>query len=76
MVWLHEMLKTLLDSQCDYKTNRQIRFSMYVNSVKTIHGPGLGKGVRKRLSCCLENKIRSMAPDKKYTGFIAGKNST
>ena len=49
---------------------------MYANSVKAIHGPGLGKGVRKRLSRCLENKIRSMAPDKKYTGFIAGNNST
>ena len=49
---------------------------MYVNSVTAIFGPGLGKGVRKRLPPCLENKIRSMAPDEKCTGFIAGNNSS
>ena len=64
------MLASLFDTYRDWKTNRQIRFCMYSNCVKAIHGPGLGRGVRKKLPHCLERKIREMAPDEKYTGFI------
>ena len=35
-VRLHDTLKALFDSQCDYKTNRQIHFYMYANLVKAI----------------------------------------
>ena len=53
----------------NHKTNREIRHTMYCNSVKEIYGPSLGKGVRVRLALCLEKKIRSIAPEKHYVGF-------
>ena len=50
--------------------NRKLRFKMYCDAVKHIHGPGLGKGVRKQLPECVTSLIRGFAPDKKYTGFV------
>jgi hypothetical protein len=67
---LEEMLLSLLECYRDIKTKKQIRFAMYRDSVKHIHGPGLGKGVRKKLPQCLQRKIHSIVPDDKYTGFM------
>ena len=66
---LEQMLMSIFHTHRDSKTNREIRFTMYTNSVKEIYGPSLGKGVRKKLPHCLQMKIRSIVPDKKYTGF-------
>ena len=50
---------------------------MYSQCIKYIHGPGLGKGVRKKLPDCLQNQIKDLAPDKDnhYTGFIDNNNN-
>ena len=51
-----------------HKTNREIRYQLYVNSVREIYG-FLGRRNRRRLALCMEKKIRSMAPDTHYVGF-------
>ena len=50
--------------------NRKLRFKMYYNAVKFIHGTGLGKGVRKQLPGCVTGLIQRLAPDKSHTGYI------
>ena len=44
---LNTMLHSMLDLYRGWKTNRQVRFFMYTQSATCIHGPCLGKGVRK-----------------------------
>ena len=51
------------------KTHKQLRFKMYTESVKSIHGSGLGVGVSKRIPRCVQKLIRSLAPDNEYTVF-------
>ena len=44
---LEPMLLSILETYQDIKTKRQIRFQMYTDTIRYIHGPELGKGVRK-----------------------------
>ena len=74
IVDLQEVLSSILNSYRDDKTNKQIRFMMYRDSVRFIHG-SLGKGVRKKLPACVQAKIHSMVPDEVYTGFTALDNA-
>ena len=67
---LEPLLSSIQDAFGELKTNKQIRFLMYKDSVKVIHGTGLDKGVRKRLPSCVQRHIHKLAPDDKYTGFI------
>ena len=76
VVALEEMLEFTRDHYMGWKTNRQIRFIMYRESVQRLYGMGLGKGVRKKLPDCVENKVRSMLPDDNYTGFIDSSDVT
>ena len=50
--------------------NKKVRFKMYSDAVKYIHGPGLGKGVHKKLPDCVSRFIRRLATDEKYTGYV------
>ena len=43
--------------------------------MKSIHGPGLGNDVRKKLPQCLQQKMHSIVPDEKYTGFVESKDN-
>ena len=72
-VGLSSMLNTIQYTYMGWKTNKQVRFIMYTECVKSIHGPCLGKGVRRKLPKCLQQKIRILAPDDKYTGFKESK---
>ena len=71
---LEEMLLSLVRSFRGVKSNKQLRHYMYTNSIRFIHGPNLGKGVRKRIPHCLQKRIHALCPDKVYTGFIPGIN--
>ena len=71
---LKPMLLSILEAYAGIKSNKQIRYLMYTDSVKLIFGTALGKGVRKRLPYCAQSLIRSLAPDKKYTGFKEAKD--
>ena len=70
-------LMSMLLIHGETKTNNQMRYYMYTEMTKFIHGPGLGKGVRRKLPHCMEQAIKSLAPDKdkKYTGFKEAKCS-
>ena len=72
---LDPLLVSILDTYGEWKTNKQIRFHMYTETVKVIFGPALGKGVRKKLPSCVQMRIHKMAPDDKYTGFIPSSTS-
>ena len=50
--------------------NRKLRFKMYFEAVKFIHGTCLAKGMRKELPACVTRLIWRLAPDKFYTGFV------
>ena len=69
---LEETLISVKETYGDWNSNKNLRFRMYSECIKHIHGPGLGKGIRKKLPQCLQNEIRLMAPDEDniYTGFI------
>ena len=67
---MEPFLITIVDTYSDCKTNKQLRFMMYSAATKHIHGPGLGKGVRKKLPNCVSDLIRSMSPSDIYTGYI------
>ena len=74
--WKEEMepvMLSLVEIYGGRMENRKLRFKMYSDAVKHIHGPGLGKGVRKQLPECVTRLIRSLAPDTKYTGFVEAK---
>ena len=66
---LEEILLSLFHTYEGWKSKKQIRFRMYSDSIKFLHGPGLGKGVRKKLPSCLQRHIHRLVPDEKYTGF-------
>ena len=70
---LKPMLLSIMEAYAGIKSNKQIRFLMYSDSTKFIFGTGLGEGVRKRLPLCTQSLIRSLAPDKRYTGFKEAK---
>ena len=71
---LEPMFTSILQTYGDIKSNKQIRFQMYSDTIRYIHGPGLGKGVRKKPPHCVVKTIHSMAPSDKYTGFIDNSN--
>ena len=48
-VELNPVLQSILDTYRDIKTNRQIRYMMYTDSIRYIHGHSLGPDVRKKL---------------------------
>ena len=60
---------------CDTKSNKQMRFQMYKEATKFIHGPGLGKGVRRKLPACVECMIRDIAPDESYKGYVEAEDN-
>ena len=68
---LETMLMSILDTYEGWKSKKQIRFRMYSDTIKFLHGPGLGKGVRKKLPSCLQRRIHKLVPDDSYTGFKA-----
>ena len=70
---LDPMLISILQTYEGWKSNKQIRFRMYSDAIKSLHGTGLGKGVRKKLPSCLQRRIHQLVPDKEYTGFKATK---
>ena len=51
---------------------------MHSDATIYIHGPGLGKGVRKKLPFCVVKFIREMppAPDDKYKDFVQSGNKS
>ena len=61
---------SLVEVYGGYMANRKLRFKMYSEAVKTIHGTCLGKGVQKELPACVMRLIRRLAPDQSYTGFV------
>ena len=67
---MEPLLISIVDTYSDWKSNKQVRFLMYSAATKHIHGPGLGKGVRKKLPNCVSDLIRSMSPSDNYTGYI------
>ena len=71
---LEEMLVAIKQSHMDEKTNNQIRFIMYRESITHIFGRGLGEGNRKRVPKCVERKIKAMCPSAKYKGFQEAKS--
>ena len=70
---LEEMLGSIVETYQGIKSNKQMRYIMYTDSTKYIYGTGLGKGVRKKLPCCVQSLIRKLAPDNHYTGFKEAK---
>ena len=68
-VELDPLFQSILQTYGGWKTNKEIRFQMYTDAIKSVYGPGLGKGVRKRHPQCVQDKIRFLAPDQTYTGF-------
>ena len=64
------MLVSVLETYGEIKSKKQIRFQMYSDTIRYIHGPGLVKGVRKKPPNCVVKTIHVMAPSEKYTGFI------
>ena len=72
---LDDMLNAILMEYRDSKSNREIRYCMYTDSIRYIHGY-LGKGNRRQVPKCLEKKIHSLAPDEEYTGFIPSQEQT
>ena len=71
---LRPMFEAIVQAYLGEKTNKQIRFKIYTDSVLHINGSGLGVGVRKRLPHCVQKIIRRFAPDKDYTGFKEADN--
>ena len=73
---LEDQLVSIMETYGGYESNKKVRFRMYSQCITHIHGPGLGKGVRKKLPDCLQNEIKKLAPEKDnaYTGFIASSN--
>ena len=69
VVELNDLLNSILWNYSDTKTNKQIRYCMYTDCTSYMHGY-LGKGNRKKVPKCLEDRIHFLAPDKEYTGFI------
>ena len=67
---LEPSLVSIFETCGKWKTNKQVCFLMYSEAVKHIFGTGLGKGVRKKLSNCVQDMIRKMRPDADYTGFL------
>ena len=63
------VLEGLMLNYSTIKTNKQLRYTMYTESVRTIHGSCLGKGIRKKVPKCVDKRIKDLAPDKTYTGF-------
>ena len=72
---LDDMLKEILMEYREEKTNRQIRYIMYTECIRYLYGY-LGKGNRRKVPKCLEERIHSLLPDKNYTGFIPSKEQT
>ena len=62
-------LLSILDIYGGRLANRKIRFKMYLDAVKHVHGPDLRKAVRRKLPDYISSLIRRLAPDDKYTGF-------
>ena len=72
---MQPMLLFLLKIHGGRLENKKILFKMYSDTVKFIHGPGIGKGVCKQLPVCVSRFIRRLAPDDKYTGFVVSASS-
>ena len=68
-VELHPVLMSIKDIYGGRVENKTVRFKMYTESVKSIHGTCLGKGVRKKVPSCVNRHIKSMAPSETYRGF-------
>ena len=75
VVDLDGMLMAMLQEYRDDKTHKEIRYLMYTNSIFRLHGR-LGKGNRRKLPTCVEDKIRSLAPDDEYKGFVPSQEGT
>ena len=75
---IESLLVSILETYREWNSRKQVRFKMYYDTTMYIHGPGLGKGVRKKLSSCVTNIIRemSLAPDNKYKDFVKSSNKT
>ena len=67
---IEPMLLSLVEVYSGRMENHKLRFKMYSDAVKFIHGTGLGKGVRKQLPGCVTGLIQRIAPDKSYAGFV------
>jgi hypothetical protein len=54
-------------------TNKEVRFQLYREAIRHIHGH-MGKGRRVKLLLCVETEIRDLAPegDRNYVGFKDG----
>ena len=66
---LEPVFQSMMENYAGYKPNKAVRYSMYTETIRVIHGPCLGRKVRKRVPQCVEERIRSLLPDKTYTGF-------
>ena len=52
---LKPMFVSIVETYSGIKTNKQMRFIMYSDATKSVHGTCLGKGVRKRLPYCVQS---------------------
>ena len=46
---MEPLLLSILQTYGEWKSSKQVRFLVYGEATKHIHGTGLGKGVRKKL---------------------------
>ena len=68
-VALDPLFQSILKTYGWWKKNKEICFHMHSDAIKSVYGPGIEKGVRKRHPQCVHDKIRSLAPDKTYMGI-------
>ena len=75
---IEPLLVSILETYGECKTRKQVHFKMYSDVTMYIYGPGLGKGVRKKLPSCVINTIReiSTTPDNKNKGFVESSNKS
>ena len=70
---LREFLVSIVEAESAFKSNKQLRFSMYTSATRYIYDGSLGKGVRKKLPDCVVRMIRALSPGESYTGFRAAR---
>ena len=58
-VELQPILSSILEVHKDWCTNKQVRYKMYTDLIRFIHGSSLGKGVRKKTPPCIQKLIHS-----------------
>ena len=71
------LLVSILEIYGGYRSAKSVRHKMYTDVITHIHGPCLGKGVRRKPPSCVVKVIREMSPDPdgNYKGFVEHGNA-